>query len=255
MDNQRRIITDNETLRAQYRSLKRGDLFIGRVRMSPSEEHILLDLLDRGIILFPEAPAQQSARSKTFQALLFKEFMPPLTEPVHDIHRLMECMNLYSRNSVEKVVTKLDRANAGRGIFLWNTLEDVYTQASLGGIPFPFVIQPFIEECRDIRVIILDDYRESYWRENSHNFRNNLHCGGKSQPCTLYDSQLALCREVMTRGKFPYAHIDLMVTQSGESFLGEINLRGGIKGAQIHPDTYREKIAAIHQAAELRHSS
>ena len=52
----------------------------------------------------------------------------------------------------------------------------------------------------------------------------------------------------MQRGKFPYAHLDLMVTGSGETYLSEINLRGGIKGAVITSQEYMEKIDAIHAA-------
>ena len=37
----------------------------------------------------------------------------------------------------------------------------------------------------------------------------------------------------MNRGKFPFAHIDLHILESGECFLSEIALNGGIKGAAI----------------------
>ena len=83
--------------------------------------------------------------------------------------------------------------------------------------------------------------------DNPNNFRNNLHCGGESRPCTLDKKQLELCHLVMERGKFPYAHIDLMVTEAGETYLAEINLRGGIKGARINASEYLRKVDAIHQ--------
>jgi hypothetical protein len=38
-----------------------------------------------------------------------------------------------------------------------------------------------------------------------------------------------------------------MVTADGESYLAEINLRGGIRGAAISPTDYRQQIEAIHQ--------
>jgi len=133
------------------------------------------------------------------------------------------------------------------GINLWNSLEEVFNQAGLGTLPFPFVVQPFYENCRDIRVVVLGDYREAYWRDNPDNFRNNLHFGGKSSPAELDTGQLALCRRVMARGDFPYAHIDLLVTASGESHLAEINLRGGIRGAVISPAEYQQRIDAIHR--------
>ena len=51
----------------------------------------------------------------------------------------------------------------------------------------------------------------------------------------------------MERGRFPYGHLDILVTREGDSFLGEINLRGGIRGAKITPKEYQAKIDAIHQ--------
>jgi hypothetical protein len=38
-----------------------------------------------------------------------------------------------------------------------------------------------------------------------------------------------------------------MVTEEGKSYLGEINLSGGIKGASITPEEYGNKIEEIHQ--------
>ncbi|MBT8490530.1 MAG: hypothetical protein KJN62_05740, partial [Deltaproteobacteria bacterium] len=37
----------------------------------------------------------------------------------------------------------------------------------------------------------------------------------------------------MEQGKFPYAHMDLLITDNGEYYLSEIALNGGIKGARI----------------------
>ena len=145
------------------------------------------------------------------------------------------------------VVTKLDRRNAGMGVHLWNSVEDVFTHASLGNLPFPFILQPFQPDCRDIRVVVLGDYMEAYFRHNPHNFRNNLHHGGRSDPCELNDEQVEICRLVMERGHFPYGHLDLIVTRDGNTYLGEINLRGGIRGAEIGPEEYQAKVDIIHQ--------
>lgn len=175
--------------------------------------------------------------------------MLPQTIAIHDLHDMQEAISRYQQEEIGKVVTKHDRRNAGLGIHLWNSTEEVFSQASFGNMPFPFVLQPFIPESRDIRVIVLGDYVEAYWRHNPHNFRNNLHFGGESHPCELSDQQWQLCQQVMQRGKYPYAHLDLMVTPDGTSRLAEINLRGGIRGAKIDPASYRQKVAAIHQAA------
>jgi ribosomal protein S6--L-glutamate ligase len=52
----------------------------------------------------------------------------------------------------------------------------------------------------------------------------------------------------MARGRFPYAHIDLMILEDNSFYLGEINLRGGIRGAKITPAQYRERQQVIHMA-------
>jgi len=44
---------------------------------------------------------------------------------------------------------------------------------------------------------------------------------------------LNFCRTVMERGKFPYAHLDIHITDDGSYYLSEITLNGGTKGAKI----------------------
>ena len=241
------VIRDNSTLRAQYNSLRQGDIIIGRLRLRESEESLLLDLSTRGVNLIPSGLSQLASRSKTFQAAIFSPFMLPLTRSIHAHHDLIEAISDYQKNSIAAVVTKLDRRNAGMGVHLWQSVEEVFSHASLGNIPFPFVLQPFVPECHDIRVVLLGDYIEAYRRHNPHNFRNNLHHGGESKPCQLSDEQIKLCRQVMERGQFPYGHLDIMLTKKGKSYLGEINLRGGIRGAQITPAEYQARVDAIHQ--------
>lgn len=242
-----RFIEDNEQLRALYAELGATDAFVGRLRLHPNEENLVVDLLSRGVRLFPSGLAQLLCRSKVMQATVFAAEMVPGSRAVHDLHGLMLLLPEFQRLGRTRVVTKRDRANAGLGINLWDSLEEVFNQASLGALPFPFVVQPFHENCRDIRVVALGDYREAYWRDNPDNFRNNLHFGGHSSPAELNERQWALCCRVMARGGFPYAHLDLLVTPGGESYLAEINLRGGIRGATITPAEYGRRIAAIHQ--------
>lgn len=247
MSREKLIIRDNSTLRKHYDTLREGDIVLGRLRLRDSEESLLLDLRERGIHLIPSGLAQLASRSKAFQATLFAPFMLPHTCAIHSLHDLISAISDYHKNSITAVVTKLDRRNAGMGVFFWQSIEEVFTHASLGNLPFPFVLQPFEPECRDIRVVFLDHYTEAYWRHNPYNFRNNLHHGGQSKECFLSEEQLELCRQVMKRGRFPYAHLDLFITREGKSYLGEINLRGGIRGAKISPGEYQSKVEAIHQ--------
>lgn len=241
------IITNNDQLRDHYHELGPDHAFIGRLRLQESEEALLLDLETRGVTIFPSALAQQSSRSKISQASLFERQMLPHTLCIHNQHDILDAVNTYSGLKIGKVVSKLDRKNAGLGVHLWNSVEDLYNMATLGSMKYPFVLQPFQANSRDIRVIIIDDYIEAYWRENPNGFRNNLHCGGSSKPCNLSREQLNLCHQIMARGKYPYAHLDLMVTEEGNSFLAEINLRGGLHGARISPKEYRERIEGCHR--------
>jgi len=241
------VIRDNSSLRARYDTLQAGDIILGRLRLRETEESLLLDLCDRGITLIPSALSQLTSRSKTLQAVLFAPFMLPYTRAIHTQHDLIGAISDYQKNAITKVVTKLDRSNGGMGVHLWPTIEELFTHTSLGNIPFPFVLQPFAADCRDIRVVYLDNYVEAYQRHNPYNFRNNLHHGGASQACELSDEQINLCRHVMKRGRFPYGHIDIIVTNEGKSYLGEINLRGGIRGARINPPEYQARVEAIHQ--------
>ncbi len=247
MKRPRQVITDNAFLRTQYDALRANDICVGRIRLRPSEEYLLLDLVERGVLFIPSALSQLASRSKAMQTLLFARYMLPDTRVVHDLHDLLDGMNHFHKRGVNTVVTKQDRSNAGMGIHYWSSLEEVYNYASLKLLPYPFVIQSFFENCRDIRVVILGDYEEAYWRHNPYNFRNNLSMGGESKLAQLTEEQRTMCQEVMKRGKFPYAHLDLMVTSDGETYLSEINLRGGIKGAKIGPDEYCKRAEEIHQ--------
>ena len=173
--------------------------------------------------------------------------MIPGTVSVYDIHGLLDVLSRYKRTAIQQVILKHDRKNGGLGIHLFHDPEDIFTLAANGVLPFPFVLQPFIVDSRDVRVIILGDYKEAYQRINPDNFRNNLHCGGKPIRWELSADQMALCNTVMLRGSFPYAHIDLMVTDDDTAYLTEINLRGGIRGAVITPQEYGRKIEDLHQ--------
>ena len=247
MSRTKQIIRTNGELPEELASLSSGDIIACRLRLKYGEEHLLLDLIDRGIKLIPSATSQLASRSKTFQARLLAPLMIPLTTTIYDIHGLLDTVSLYGSHSVKKVVLKHDRKNAGLGIHLFRDIEDVYTQAANNVLPYPFVLQPFVDSSRDLRVIILGDYVEAYERCNPDNFRNNLHCGGKPTPCKLNTTQLELCDKALKRGNFPYGHLDLMITEKSDVYLAEINLRGGMRGAAIDGDSYRKKVREIEE--------
>jgi len=210
--------------------------------MKRGEESILVDLVDRGVRLIPSATSQLASRSKVFQTRLFHDLMIPLTRAIYDLNDLLETICHYEKNSITRVVVKHDRKNGGMGIHLFGNIEDVYTQAANDVLTFPFVIQPYIEQAKDIRVIMVGELIDAYNRSNSANFRNNLHWGGESEPCSLTEIQITLCKHALARGAFPYGHIDLLVTRDETTYLTEINLNGGIKGAEIStPELKRKK--------------
>ena len=240
------VIRNNQSLFTSYHHLKRNDIVYGRIRLKPGEEHLLTDLVERGILLIPSATSQLASRSKVFQARIFSEFMLPDTSAIYDLHGLLLATTLYRKHQHGRVVMKQDRKNGGVGIHLFYDIEELYNHASWSSCSFPFIVQPYRESYRDVRVVVLDGYVEAYERSNSDNFRQNLHCGGKASPYMLNDQELEFCREVMGRGGFPYAHLDLMVMEE-KCYLTEINLRGGLQGAKISGEEYRRKVNDTHE--------
>ena len=245
-----RIITDNRELYQAYEELEPGDIVLGRIRLTGMQEHLLLDLVSRGIHLFPAAGAQLCSRSKVYQAALLGGFMVAGTLPVYSMQDMLGVVTEYGRARVGEVICKLDRVNGGLGILRFSSIEDVFNQAALGSLAFPFVVQPFVERCRDLRVVVLGETVEAYRRHNPDNFRHNLHCGGTSLPWELSEEQLDFCHKVMNRANFPYAHVDLLLFPDGTYRLSEINLRGGLRGAKMGQQDYLKKVAEI-QAREL----
>lgn len=241
-----RVIRDNATLVAEYENLSAADIVIGRVRIRPGEEHILLDLAARKVTLIPSAISQMCSRSKVFQAKILGKYMVPGTTPVYDRHDIFSLTREYGRKNISKVVCKLDRANGGQGVLLFTSIEDVYNNALLGVLQFPFVVQPYIEQGKDIRVVVLGDQVEAYTRENPDNFRQNLRCGGTSSPFKLSEDQLLFCRNIMRRAELPYAHIDILIDSKGNVWLSEVNLRGGLRGAILSQQDYLEATEKIH---------
>lgn len=241
-----RVITSNRQLFSSYQDLQAGDIVVGRIRLSPAREHLLLDLVSRGVILVPSASSQLCSKSKVFQAELLGKFMLPNTLAVYSAQDMLELVTVYGRAGIEDVVCKLDRANGGLGILKFSSVEDVYSHLVLNAMKLPFVIQPYIVNCRDVRVVILGETVEAYERFNPDNFRHNLHCGGISKPWDLSAEQFALCKKVMERAGFIYAHVDLLIEKNGTASVSEINLRGGLRGASLSQDEYLKCVSTLH---------
>jgi glutathione synthase/RimK-type ligase-like ATP-grasp enzyme len=239
------IVRTNRELKARYNDLTAGDVFIGNLSLKYLKEPMLIDMLERGIRCLPSPLAQILNSSKVAQAFVLREWMLPHTRAIIRRADLMDAINTFGRNGVGPVVTKQDSMHCGHGIRRWETIETLYSFMALSESSYPFVLQPFRQEFTDIRVIIVGDYVESYARSNPCNFRVNLSLGGIGSPYELDEAKAAFCRSVMQRGRFPYAHLDLMILENGECYLSEITLNGGIKGARIGREELAEKKAAI----------
>lgn len=226
------IIRTNRELKERYDELKAGCCFIGMLSFKSVKHRAFIDLLERGVRFFPSALSQTLGHSKVAQTLALRQWMVPNTLIIARRMDLMHAISTFNRLGIGAVVTKEDHMQCGLGVHRWRGVEDVYNQTP----SYPLVLQPFVERYTDVRVIIAGDYCEAYTRENKNNFRMNLFAGGTSRLYTLAKEQLSLCHRVMERGKFPYAHIDLLVTGEGHSYLSEIALNGGMKGARITRD-------------------
>ncbi|QER42823.1 hypothetical protein F1847_08740 [Thermodesulfobacterium sp. TA1] len=243
------IVLSYQAFRKHFSELKEGDLIGIRLPLKKEEHGLIIDLIYRKVEAFPSFLSQLLCSSKTFQAEILKEFMPPFTFVVRDKNTLLASLTQLAQNkNFEKFITKDDQTNCGLGIRLWGSLEEIFNVAGTPVLPFPFVLQPFYPNIRDVRVIILGDlYVEAYERVNDLNFRKNIFWGGVSIPYRLSEEELSFCQKVMERGKFPYAHLDLIYIEEKGPYLSEINLKGGIKGAKISTEQYTQIINNLHQ--------
>jgi len=110
-----RVVADNQEFFSCREELQAGDIVNCRLRLSGSQEHLLLDLVSRGIHLVPSANAQLCSRSKVYQAELLGRFMLEDTLAVYSMHDMLAAVTAYGRAQVAEVVCKLDRANGGLG--------------------------------------------------------------------------------------------------------------------------------------------
>jgi glutathione synthase/RimK-type ligase-like ATP-grasp enzyme len=227
------IIKSNRELKTLYNELSSGDVFIGNLSLKHLKQSLLIDMLERGVLCLPSALSQILNSSKVAQAFILRDWMLPFTFVILRRADLIEAVNTFNAHHLGPAVTKQDSMHCGHGIRRWESIETLYSFMALSESAYPFVVQPFQEKFTDVRVICVGDYVEAYTRYNPNNFRVNLTLGGTGSPYQLNAEQQALCRCVMQRAKFPFAHLDLMILENGKCYLSEIALNGGIKGARI----------------------
>jgi len=227
------IIRSTKELMARYNDVGQGDIFVGKLGAGELKSFLLVDLLERGVCCLPSPLSQIISGSKVVQALLLNQWMLPNTLVISRRKNLIDAIGRYNRLGIQSVITKEDRMHCGFGIRKWDSIETLYSFMSMSQASYPFVLQPFMENVMDIRVVAAGDYIEAYARHNPDNFRMNMAAGGSSSPFLLDEEKEKLCRAVMERGGFPFAHIDILIVSDGKYYLSEIALDGGIKGAGI----------------------
>jgi ribosomal protein S6--L-glutamate ligase len=171
------IIRTNRELKERFDELTSGDCFIGVLSFKHLRQNVFVDLLERDVKIIPSALSQTLAQSKASQAVVFRKWMIPHTLVITRQADLMYAINAYNGHGVTEVVTKEDHRHCGFGICRWDHVEAVYNQVAQNKSWYPFVLQPFLENYEDVRVIMAGDYLEAYTRENQHNFRKNLTAG------------------------------------------------------------------------------
>lgn len=245
------IVKSSRDLKSLYNELCGGDVFIGNLSLKHLKQPLLIDMLERGIRCLPSALSQTLNSSKVAQAFILSDWMLPFTLAILRRADLFEAVNTFNAHQLGPAVTKQDSMHCGHGTRRWESIETLYSFMALSESAYPFVVQPFQEKFTDVRVIVVGDYVEAYTRYNPYNFRVNLTLGGTGSPHRLNAGQEAFCRSAMQRGKFPFAHLDLMLQEDGKCFLSEIALNGGIKGARIdRQELDRKKQAILEQLAK-----
>jgi len=246
MSRKRLLIRTINDFRRHYRQLSSGDVIIGVLALRPGEEIKVLDLTERGVAFFPPVLAQLLGRSKVAQAEVLGEYMVPGTFVAYCLADLAG--KLPEFQALGAVVAKRDRAHLGLGVSLWPSLETLYSLAGLQGLTYPLVVQPFVPDARDLRVVALGGYVEAYERVNPHSFRKNLFQGGSSQAAALTPAQQNFCRQVMARGSFPYAILDLLLDpRDGRPYLSEISFKGGLTGARLSQAEFHGHVVALEE--------
>ncbi len=227
------IVRSSRELKERYHDLCSGDIFLGILTYKHIKPSILIDLMERGVSCFPSPLSQVLNHSKATQAVVLNNWMLPHTRVIARRADLIEAINTYNRLGIATVVTKEDHLHCGHGVRKWDTIETLYSFVALSETSYPFVIQPFLDNFTDVRVIIAGEYTEAYVRHNPDNFRMNISMGGKNYPHDMNTDLLEFCRTAMKRGNFPYAHLDIHIADDGTYYLSEIALNGGTKGAKI----------------------
>ena len=150
------IVTRFSQLIRDYHRLGTGDVFIGQVPSSSLKSAMLTDLTERGVVLLPAATAQILNASKVAQAFVLNPWMPPHTMAITRRKELLTALTAYDQLGIGIAVTKADRLHCGHGVRKWGNLESLYNCLAFDNAAFPFVLQPYVSDFTDVRVVMVD---------------------------------------------------------------------------------------------------
>ena len=152
------IIRSNRELKLRYDQLQAGDVFVGAVSSKYLKQSMLIDLLERRIVCLPSAPSQVLNTSKVAQTFILNRWMLPHTAVMHRRKNLIDAISSYGRQNIGPVVTKQDHMHCGHGVRRWENIETLYNNLAFSKSFYPFVLQPWIENFTDVRVICIGEY-------------------------------------------------------------------------------------------------
>jgi len=190
---------------------------------------IFYEIESRGTDIFPPLLSQSLSMSKVHQALHYMDYMVPNTEVLFRTFHIQNVLKKYVEKNILKAVVKEDRESMGMGVHpCWSLNELAWVIIHV--IRPPIVVQPMLENSREFRLVILGDTVVAKEKiKKGGIFWNNRIFGGITKLITPGKQIVEFGKEMMNIGKFPWAYIDLFVTDD-DIFLSEINLSGSNAG-------------------------
>ncbi|MGD9022929.1 MAG: hypothetical protein PVJ62_04030 [Deltaproteobacteria bacterium] len=171
--------------------------------------------------------------SKAHQALHYRDHMVPNTRVVFTRSKAHTVLSEYAEKEITKSVVKEDRGAMGLGDYPCWSLNELARTIMHTAKP-PVVIQPVLEDFKEIRLVILEDTIVAKEKSNSDKiFWKNRIFGGVTKIMTPGQEAVEFGKEMMKIGRFPWAYMDLFIA-GGAIFLSEINLSGSNSGLKAY---------------------
>ena len=242
---------DRTTIKELLSKSKKGDRISCRIR-NPRFMGIFHEIESRGAHIFPPLLSQSLSMSKVHQALHYPDYMVPNTQVLFRRFHVQDVLSKYVEIDILKAVVKEDWASMGMGVHPCLSLNDLAWKI-VHMIKPPIVVQPMIEDFREFRLVILEDTILAKEKINSNQvFWNNRIFGGVTKLITPSKKIVEFAKEIMLIGKFPWAYVDLHVTDD-DIFLSEINLYGSNAGLkEYHINSLKTKMIEKWVAAGTR---